>query len=178
MCTQHVDLDLCGLPWTIDARIGTVIASRPLSAECGDRGDGAFVYRWTPEGVIKARTSTPNRAREVLEERERARLYWDARLREEYAALEARRVEIAAAIVPSSDSDSDSGSDSEPVPPPRRKRAPEPTHSYDGSDSQLKALCTVERNKRADGSRADLTIITPDGRRHRSFLAALRYMRQ
>lgn len=177
MTSQHIYFDEVCLPWVLDRNLGPVIARKPLSGGEGDVGDGMFVYRWTPEGVVKAPTTTPNRAREIFQARRR-------RHEETMRAIDALMDEWGSernACHEDGEVDmdfftEDTDNSVEPSFQDYPNRPTPPTYAH-MSDQQLIDLCTVHRTARRDGSRFDVRVTTPDGSVFRSIASTIRYLR-
>ena len=182
MCTQHEHLDACGLPWEIDPDIGTIIAKAPTCRSEGDRGEGAYVFRWTETGVIVVPSTTPGRGAQVIADRDRTRERQKAEgdaavaewVAEREAAFECERGDEG---VEEEEEQTECPPDM-PMPERKRSKPARSRGSKNDPDDDIRQTLRVERHPRPDGSRSDLAIFTPDGVRHRSFASAIRYVRE
>lgn len=195
-CTQHVTLDECGVPWERSIHVGTVVAAQPTRAEDGDIGDGKFVWRWDDEKrhAVILPTSTPERSRQLQEEVERQRAQNARECAQAIAEYQAQRA-IAedgggGADENGGGEEADKGggeeADEEVVAraggererkSARTRVERKPRRSASAKDDEIIKTLVIEQKARPNGGRVDLCVRTPDGRTHRSKIAAIRHVR-
>ena len=190
--SQGKTLDALGVPWVWDDDLGPLVASRQDGS-----GDGAFVYRSTADGLEIIPNPPPWRGAERAKARaDRAR--WATAWIREYSmrsSLDAAERsessensgERGSNEEDDDDEDDENGAGDEET-TGRRARAHHAQQDHDGSthtsrsddasETQLLDTCRIWRVARASTGRLDLTVVTPDGKKFRSKLAAVRHMQK
>ena len=151
---QEVTLDAMRLPWVFDPHVGVILA---------DWGQGDGAYRWSADQKIVP-NPTPTTSQEM-------QLRVDAMLQRVF------RMAAADARPPPSPSSSSSSSSPSPSRPPSPAARPRPRRRANEDADAALSRCTIHRTQRPSPSkRFDMCIVTPDGARFRSKVAALAHM--
>jgi len=165
---QELTMDSLHQPWVYDPNVGVVVAS------VDEGGDGAFRYeRCDDGGVVVVPNPTPTTSDEMQRR-------FDESLQRVFALVGKGRSRRRQAPSPSpspwpSPSPSPTASTVSEASPPMKPRRTVRRKGANDRDAFM-SRCTIHRVARADKSRSDMTVITPDGAKFRSIATAVQHM--